>query len=113
MPTPVAIAAPPKVAFPEASVEARLRSELVQAAIAIATIQEKSVPSRPGDIAAMELDIDSIVVVSILCSVEPIIGFELPEHVVKAGGYKSVESAVKHMVPRIQREWQKKQGVSS
>jgi hypothetical protein len=54
--------------------------------------------------------VDSLVVVSILCMVEPIVGFELPDGVVRAGGYSSVESALAHLLPRIEAQWIKKKG---
>jgi hypothetical protein len=56
------------------------------------------------------VDVDSLVVVSLLCTVEPHIGFELPESVVRTGGYKSVDAAVEHLLPRIEAEWKKRKG---
>jgi hypothetical protein len=57
--------------------------------------------------------VDSLVVVSILCAVEPIVGFELPESVVRAGGYTSVDSALGQLLPRLEKEWMKKKGAKS
>ncbi len=54
---------------------------------------------------------DSLLTVDIVCSVEPIIGMKLPQHVVKTGGYGSIEAAVAHVLPRIERQWNKKHGV--
>jgi hypothetical protein len=51
------------------------------------------------------------VVVSILCAIEPIVGFELPESVVRSGGYVSVESALSNLLPQIEKLWIKKKGV--
>ena len=51
-------------------------------------------------------------VVSILCAVEPIVGFELPESVVQAGGYTSVKSALGQLLPRLEKEWMKKKGAN-
>lgn len=45
--------------------------------------------------------VDSLAVFSILCAVEPIVGFELSERVVRAGGYISVESALEHLHSRV------------
>ncbi|MDE2238803.1 MAG: hypothetical protein KGJ73_02595, partial [Rhodospirillales bacterium] len=59
------------------------------------------------------IHVDSLVAVAILCTVEPIIGFELPESVVQTGGYTSVESALAHLLPRLEKEWMKKKGVKS
>jgi hypothetical protein len=52
------------------------------------------------------------VVVAILCAVEPIVGFELPESVVRTGGYDSAESALAQLLPRIEKEWFKIKGTA-
>jgi hypothetical protein len=69
-----------------------------------------ALPTAPGQIAKAAVQVDSLVVVSILCAVEPIVGFELPDSVVRAGGYASVESALGHLLPRIEKEWMKRKG---
>jgi hypothetical protein len=102
-PTPAPAVAP----FPGAAVEACLRAELIEAIKAEASIRGVSLPA---DMAKAGISIDSLVVVSILCTVEPIVGFELPESVVRAGGYVSVESALGHLLPRIEQQWIKRKG---
>lgn len=100
--------APPASAlapFPLVAVEACLRAELIEAIKAEASIKGVALPAAPADIAKAAVSIDSLVVVSILCAVEPIIGVELPESVVRAGGYVSVESALEHLLLRIEKEW--------
>jgi hypothetical protein len=106
------LAPPPvKVApFPLASVEATLRGELIDAVKIEATIRGISLPTAPADIAKVSVHVDSLVVVAILCAVEPIVGFELSESVVRAGGYTSVDSALGQLLPRLQKEWVKKKG---
>ena len=47
-------------------------------------------------------------VVAILCAVEPIVGFELSESVVRAGGYTSIDNALGQLLPRLEKEWTKK-----
>jgi acyl carrier protein len=84
--------------------------ELIGAMIAAAAIKGIALPSAPADIARSALEVDSLVVVSILCAVEPILGFELPESVVRTGGYSSVRSAVDHLVPHIEAQWATKKG---
>jgi hypothetical protein len=69
-----------------------------------------ALPTAPGQIEKAAVQVDSLVVVSILCAVEPIVGFELPDSVVRAGGYVSVESALGHLLPRIEKEWMKRKG---
>jgi hypothetical protein len=96
--------------FPKAAVEARLRSELIETVKAEAGIKGVALPSARADIAKTSFQVDSLVVVSILCAVEPIVGFELPDSVVRAGGYDSVESALGHLIPRIEAQWLKRKG---
>lgn len=109
------LAPPPvKIApFPLAAVEAKLRDELVEAVTIEASIRGMPLPTAPADIAKASVHVDSLVVVSILCAVEPIVGFELPESVVRAGGYTSVDSALGQLLPRLEKEWTKKKGAKS
>ena len=111
----VTLAPPPvKIApFPLAAVEAKLRDELVEAVKIEALIRGLALPAAPADIAKASVHVDSLVVVSILCAVEPIVGFELPESVVRAGGYTSVDSALGQLLPRLEKEWTKKKGTKS
>jgi len=51
--------------------------------------------------------IDSLVVVSVLCAVEPMVPFKLPESIVKAGGYESVEEVIQHIMPKLEKRWRK------
>jgi len=102
--------APALAPFPAAAVEASLRAELLEAIKAEALIKGAALPVAPADLAKAPVPIDSLVAVCILCAVEPIVGFELPESVVRAGGYVSVESALGHMLPRIENEWIKRKG---
>lgn len=96
--------------FPRAAVEKCLHDELIETVKAEAGIKGVALPSAPADIAKTSLQVDSLVVVSILCAVEPIVGFELPESVVRAGGYGSVVSALEHLLPRIEAQWIKHKG---
>jgi hypothetical protein len=36
------------------------------------------------------------------------VGFELPEDLVRAGGYDSIEQVVQHLLPQVQKRWNKK-----
>lgn len=106
------VAPPPSTAaaFPRSAVEVGLRGELIEAVKIEASIRGISLPAAPAQISKASVHVDSLVVVSILCAVEPIVGFELPDSVVRAGGYVSVESALGHLLPRIEREWMKRKG---
>jgi hypothetical protein len=105
---------PAKIApFPLTAVEAKLRDELVEAVKIEASIRGMALPAAPADIAKAPVHVDSLVGVSILCAVEPIVGFELSESVVRAGGYTSVDSALGQLLPRLEKEWTKKKGAKS
>jgi hypothetical protein len=107
--------APPvstSVTFPLASVETCFRAELIEAIESEASIKGVSLPVSPAEIAKTSFQIDSLVVVGILCAVEPIVGFELPDSVVRAGGYRSVENALEQLLPRIEKFWMKRTGLS-
>ena len=106
-------ASPPEMAvalFPVAAVITCLRAELIETVKAEALIKGLPLPGLPEDIAKTGFQIDSLVVVSLLCAVEAIVGFELPESVVRAGGYGSVDSAIKHLLPSIEKLWMKRKG---
>jgi hypothetical protein len=108
---PVARAVSPKPAsFPKGAVEACLHAELSKAVKAEAGVKGIALPTTPADIAKTAFHVDSLVVVSILCAVEPIVGFELSDSIVSAGGYASVDGALAHLLPRIEAQWIKKQG---
>ncbi len=108
--TTLAPPAPAKAAFPAAAVAAQLRAELIEAVKTDASIKGIALPSAPAQIAKAAVQIDSLVVVEILCAIEPIVGFELPDSVVRAGGYTSVENALGDLLPRIEKLWAKRKG---
>ncbi len=105
--------APPETAistFPATEVESCLRSELIDALKAEASIRGISLPTSTAQIVKTTIQIDSLVVISILCAVEPIVGLELPDSVVRAGGYTSIENAIGHLLPRIKAQCLKTKG---
>lgn len=108
--SPTLVSSTAAATFPNAATEARLRSELVEAVKAEAAIRGVTLPVLPAQVAQTSFQVDSLVVVSILCAVEPIVGFELPDSVVRAGGYGSVESALEQLLPRIEAQWKKRKG---
>ena len=105
LPTSVEIAP-----FPKAAVETKLRDELIEAVKIEASIRGVALPSAPAEVAKAAIQVDSLVAVSILCAVEPIVGLELPPNLVRAGGYGSVDGALEHLLPRLEKEWTKKNG---
>jgi hypothetical protein len=101
------------VAFPAARVEACLRAELLEALRDEAGLRGLPVPASAAAAASMLIEMDSLVVVELLCAVEPLLGFELREGLVRAGGYGSADEAVAHLMPRIEREWTRRKGGKS
>ena len=108
----IAVAEKPRaaVAFQAAAVEACLTEELLEAVRIEASLRGLPVPTSPAAAASKMVEIDSLVVVELLCAVEPVLGFKLPQGVVRAGGYHSVNEAVLHLIPRIEREWVRRRG---
>ena len=95
------------VAFPTAEVSDALRNELLGSVRSIADTRGISVPANDGALFSHPFDLDSLVGVEALCALDSILSFPVTEEVVRAGGYSSVEEAVTHIVPRVERQWQK------
>lgn len=99
-----------EIAFPMAEVEARLRCELIAAVKQASELGGAPWPQETDAPCAASIEIDSLVAVEILCAVEPVLRFELPPSVVRPGGYGSIDEAVEHLIPKIEREWRKRKG---
>lgn len=104
------ISAPTVTLFPSAAVAKDLRSELIEVVKGEASIKGVALPPTLAAIGSTSFQIDSLVVVSILCVVEPILGIELPDSVVRTGGYGSVDQALAQLLPRIEACWKKRTG---
>lgn len=105
---------PPAVAvFPTAQVEAALRQELVEVVKTEAAMKGMTLPSDAAGICQAPVPVDSLVAVTTLTVVEGIVGFELPDSVVRTGGYDSVDKAIAELIPQIEAKWKKKNGVKS
>jgi hypothetical protein len=98
---------PSTTAFPKGAVEAKLRDALLESAKSDAAVRGVQLPADPAGQAAASVHLDSLDVVSLLCDVEPIVGFELKDSLVQAGGYSSVNEAMEHLMPQIERAWVK------
>jgi hypothetical protein len=94
-------------AFPAPAVEAKLREELLLVAESAAAMHSIALPPTPAAQCAAAIQLDSLAVVDVLLSVEGLIGCTLKDHIVKAGGYPSVNAAIEHLTPRIQSAWGK------
>src|SRR5690349_2839731 len=93
--------------FPVAAVEAKLHEELLGVAQSAADMHSIALPADPAARCAAAVPLDSLAVVDVLLSVEEIVGCTLKDHIVKAGGYSSVNSAIEHLTPRIKSAWDK------
>jgi hypothetical protein len=94
-------------AFPKAAVEAKLKEALLGAAEADAALKGTVLPADVAGKASASVELDSLEVVSLLCDIEPIVGFELKDSLVRRGGYSSVNDALGHLLPRIEKAWEK------
>ena len=95
--------------FQASAIEAVLRDALISNVQDQATLYGVELPTSLADVSKQSVSIDSLIVVEILCAVEPLVGSELPQKLVKEGGYESVDQAVNNLMPKIEKVWQKKQ----
>ena len=99
--------------FPKQDLELVLRDELMLAAEAEASMHGIVLPASSGVAAVAPVPMDSLVVVELLCAVEPVLGFTPADATVRTGGYDSVQDALDHLIPRLEQQWKKKNGVSA
>lgn len=91
--------------FPAQAIEASIRDFLAEEGEMQAVLHGGSgVGQPPGSIGPQPV-IDSLVVVEVLLELETQVPFELPESLVRAGGYDSVDEVVQHLLPKIQQRW--------
>lgn len=93
--------------FPKAAVEATLKGALLRAARSEAAMKDIALPSDTAGQAAASVRLDSLDVVSLLCEIEPIMKFEFKDSLVRTGGYGSVNQAIDHLMPRLEKAWEK------
>lgn len=96
--------------FPKDKVAAALLAELLQVAKAEAQVRGIALPADAPKIIKAAVPMDSLSVVDSLCALEPVVGFELRDSIVRTGGYNSIEAAMEHLIPRIERAWVRKKG---
>ncbi|ESX18292.1 acyl carrier protein [Mesorhizobium sp. M0761] len=88
----------PDVGFPDEDVEDRIR-EAVRDQMGIQSVL------RPRTRSACEPEIDSLVVIEIICSIEEVLGIKLPTTFAPKGGYDSVEACVGDLVAETRAVW--------
>jgi hypothetical protein len=94
-------------AFPKATIEAKLKEVLLEAAQSEVALKGVTLPADTAGQAASPVRLDSLDVVSLLCEIEPIMKFELKDSLVRTGGYASVNQAIEHLMPRLEKAWEK------
>ncbi len=99
-----------KPAFPAAEIRACLQEELINIVESRAGLLGQPLPSAPAAIVIAPFPIDSLDLVEILCKVDELVGFDVPQSVVRAGGYDAIDKAIEHLMPRIGKVWFKQKG---
>jgi acyl carrier protein len=91
-------------AFPAAAIEASIRDFLAQQGAMQAVLG--GAVATGGTIGPQPV-IDSLFVVEILLELETKVPFELPDNLVRAGGYNSVDEVVQDLMPKLEQRWSK------
>lgn len=95
---------PLRVAFPRADVEARLRAALATQAADQAVLRDQTPPTAVTR-SAWEPEIDSLVVVDLICAVEEQLGLKLPTSFAPRGGYNNQEDCVGDLLAKSEAVW--------
>jgi hypothetical protein len=69
-------------------------------------------PRRQDTIFEVIPVIDSLGVVAALCTIEKYVNFKVPARIIKAGGYRSFEEMLAHLLPQVRTlvlEWRRKE----
>jgi hypothetical protein len=95
--------------FPAVEMEMCIRDFLAQEGAVQAVLQGKPLSGTTGAKGSIgpQPTIDSLVVVEVLVELEPMVPFTLPDSLVRAGGYDSIDQVVQHLVPQLQKRWDK------
>jgi hypothetical protein len=91
--------------FPADAISHVLRDELIAAVRAEARRKGQALPENDNEIVATAVEIDSLTAVELLCALDDVLPFQVTECVVRAGGYKSIDLALKHLVVGIEKKW--------
>ena len=84
--------------FPEKEVEACIRDALA------AELDAQQI-LRPRAASACEPEVDSLVVVEVICAIEELLGVELPTSFAPRGGFSSIDGCVSSLVAETQAIW--------
>ncbi len=100
-------------AFPAAEIEALIRGGLEEEARDQADLRG-NIGSSGGARDYLEPEIDSLVAVTMLTRLEPLVApIKVDESIIQPGGYASVDACVKDILKKLERRWNKLQRESS
>jgi len=94
---------PAKPGFPNKTLETSIRKFLAEEGAMQAVLHGNST-QVVGGIGPQPV-IDSLVVVEVLLELETHVPFDLPESLVRAGGYDTIDEVVQHLIPQIEKRW--------
>ena len=92
--------------FPTAEVEACIRDALADQASDQAVLRPgRATTATPVAPRSWEPEIDSLVVVEVICAVEELLGIEIPATFSPKGGYDSTEACVNDLMSEARAAW--------
>jgi hypothetical protein len=91
------------IASPEMATEipAKELTEAIDAWWEEQELERSSDPFAPGTLYDVLTDVDSLSAVNVLLLLDPIVGIELPESIIKPGGYRDRREMIDHLIPAI------------
>jgi len=96
-------------AFPQAEIVSALEEWWADEKAEDALLKnDESPPPSTTSVMAPLVEIDSHRVVRALLTIEPLVGFEIPETVIRSGGYEDIADMTSDLVPRLQKLFEKK-----
>jgi acyl carrier protein len=96
----------PGAVFPAAEVAACIRDALADQAADQALLRPgRATTATPVAPRSWEPEIDSLVVVEVICAIEELLGVTLPATFAPRGGYASVDECVNDLVSEAQATW--------
>ena len=93
-----------RVSFPAIAVEACVRENLAIQAEDQAVLRGTEYADGSRD-STWEPEIDSLVVVEIICAIEELLGTDLPADFAPKGGYPDVNSCVRDLLAKAAEAW--------
>jgi len=93
-------------AFPTSAVEACIRDVLADQASDQAVLRpDRATTGTPVAPRSWEPEIDSLVVVEVICAIEELLGIKIPPTFSPAGGYDDPEACINDVMSEAQAAW--------